>query len=560
MHGAPKYGPGFTSYDYANPDAPKGGELKIGKTGTFNNLNKNIILGSTPDEGLEYVNDTLMARAWNEPFTLYGLVAESVDIAPDRSWIEFHLNKSARFHDGAPMTAEDVKFSFESYKKYGHPVRRRVYGLVSKVEMIGKYDIKFTFGKGYDRECALILALMPVLPRHYWEERDVSKTTLEPPLGSGPYKIAAVDPGRRIVFERVKDYWGKDLPVNRGLYNFDVITYNFYRDDSVALEAFKAGDTTIRREYDIKKWNTAYDYPALREGKAKREEIVHHRPEWLKALIFNRRRPLFQDRRVRAAMGMMFNYGWIDRSIYFNAFRITASTFPNSELAATGKPEGAELSALEPFRTELPPEVFGEMWTPPLDDARENEKKAVALLKEAGCFYKDEKLLDPKGRPFAFEILVGDPNDEKLALELARSLKKIGIDARVRTVDSAQFTGRLRDFDYDMVSFKWLNSLSPGNEQLNYWGSVAADARGSRNYVGVKSVAVDALAASIAASPDRGTLVARAHALDRVLMWGHYFIPLFYSGKDRVAFDAALAHPDTVPVYGNVLETWWRKP
>jgi microcin C transport system substrate-binding protein len=316
----------------------------------------------------------------------------------------------------------------------------------------------------------------------------------------------------------------------------------------------------FRREYDIKRWNTAYDFPALREGQVKREEIIHHRPEWLKALIFNRRRPLFHDKRVREAISLMFNYAWLNRSAYFNDFKITDSTFPNSTLAASGRPDSAEMKVLEPLRKDLPPEVFGEMWRPPLLDMRENEKKAMALLKEADCFYRDGKLLDPRGKPFAFEILLGDSNDEKVALELARALKKLGMDVRVRTVDGAQFAGRLQDFDYDMVGFKWLNSLSPGNEQINYWGSAAADLKGSRNYAGVKNLAVDALAASISAAPDRESLVARAHALDRVLMWGHYFIPLFYSGKDRVAFSADLAHPVVMPIYGNVIETWWRKP
>lgn len=534
MHGAPRYAADFKHLDYVNPEAPKGGALKLAKTGSFDNLNKNVILGNTPDEGLDYINDTLMQRAWNEPFTLYGLAAESVDVADDRSWIVFHLNKNARFHDGLPMTAQDVKFSYESLRQYGHPVRRRVYGLVEEVEILGERDIKFTFGAGFDRESAMILALMPVLPKHAWEKRDISKTTLEPPLGSGPYKITSVDPGRSIIYTRVKDYWAKDLPINKGLYNFDTISYSYFRDDTIALEAFKAGDYTLRREYDIKKWNTGYDFPALMQGKIKKEEVAHHRPEWLKGLIFNTRRPLFQDRRVREALGLMFDYDWLNRNLYFGTYKIIDSVFPNSELASR--------SAGKTF-----------------SNPRDSKRKAITLLKEAGWAYKNEKLVNASNAPLTFEILLGDPNDEKLALEFSRNLKAIGVDVRVRTVDNAQFTGRLQDFDYDMVSFKWINSLSPGNEQLNYWGSIAADSKGSRNYAGIKDSAIDALASSIAAAPDRATLVERAQALDRALMEGHYFVPLFYSGKDRIAYAATLQHPDTTPVYGMTLESWWEK-
>lgn len=558
MHGTPLYGPNFKSLDYVNPAAPKGGALKLAKIGSFNNLNDNIVTGNNA-EGLEYLGDKLMQRAWNEPFTLYGLVAESIEVADDRSWIIFHLSREARFHDGIPMTAEDVKFSFDAYRKYGHPVRRRVYGLVSKVEILGRHDIKFTFGPGYDRECVMILALMPVLPRHYWDKRDVSKTTLTPPLGSGPYKIRYIDPGHKVTYERVKNYWAKGLPINRGLYNFDTITYSYYRDDSVALEAFRGGDYNFRREYDIKKWNTGYDFPALKAGQDKKEEIFHHRPEWLKAMIFNTRRAPFQDRRVRKALSLMFNYAWINKSLYFGAFKVIDSIFSNSELAASGKPEGKELAALSQYKEDLPPEVFGDAWQPALGDKRDAVRKAIGLLKEAGWIYRDEKLINGKGEAFSFEILLGDPNDEKLALEFSRNLKVLGIEARVRTVDNAQFTGRLQDFDYDMVSFKWINSLSPGNEQLNYWGSLAADNRGSRNYSGIKNSAIDALAGAIAAAPDRETLVVRAHALDRALMWGYYFVPMFYAGKDRVAYSAELERPLVTPIYGIVPESWWQR-
>lgn len=560
MHGAPLYPAEYKHFDYADPEAPKGGELKTYKNGSFDNLNNHIIMGSAA-EGLELINDKLMQRAWNEPFTLYGLVAESIDIADDRSWITFHLNPAARFHDGAPMTAEDVKFSYETYRKHGHPVRRRVYGLINKVEILSPRDIKFTFGPGYDRESTLILALMPVLPKHYWEKHDISRTTLEPPLGSGPYRIKSVEPGRRIIYERVKDYWAKDLPVNKGQYNFDTISYTYFRDDDIALQSFKSGGYNLRREYNIGKWQTAYDFKAMDDGSVIKEDIAHQRPEWLRALIFNTRRPLFADIRVREALGLIFDFDWINKNLFYSAFQQINSAFPNSELAATGKPANEELAQLEKLRADVPAQVFGDMWQPPSGDMRDRQRRAMELLEKAGWIYKDQRLMDAKtGAPFTFEILLSDPADEKIALAFARSLKKIGIDARVRTVDSAQFTGRLEAFDYDMVSFRWINSLSPGNEQVNYWGSAAAAARGSRNYAGVASPAIDALAAGIAQAEKREYLVARAHALDRALMWGHYMIPLQYLGRDLVAHTADIRRPKIVPIYGIVTETWWQAP
>lgn len=558
MHGAPKYAAGFDHLGYVNPDAPKGGELKLSKTGTFDNLNHHIITGNNA-EGLEYLNDKLMQRVWDEPFSLYGLVAESADISPDRSVVTFHLNKNARFHDGKPMTAEDVKFSYESYKKFGHPVRRRVYGLITDVTIKDPQTITFKFGKGYDRESVMILGLMPVLPKHYWETRDISKTTLTPPLGSGPYKIKTVEPGRKLVLERAKDYWAKDLPVNRGLYNFDTITYSYFRDDDIALQAFKSGEFNLRRESDVGKWETGYDFKALSEGRVKKEEIAHGRPEWLRAIVFNTRRPMFADRRVRQALGLMLNDSWLNKNLFFDKLKRIDSTFANSELAAKGAPAGEELRILQEYKKDLPPEVFGAAFTPAHGGTRDAQRQAIALLKEAGWIYKNQKLVNAAGEAFQFEMLLDNPNDEKIALSFARSLNRIGIETRVRTVDSGQFTGRLENFDYDVVFYKWINSLSPGNEQVNYWSTNAANNNGSRNYAGVKNPAIDALADSIARASDRKDLVARVHALDRALMYGYYMIPLFYLGKDLVAHDISLQRPSVTPVYGIVLESWWRQ-
>lgn len=560
MYGPPREKAGFTHLDYVNPAAPKGGTLRLSKSGSFDNLNNHIILGNNA-EGLELVNDKLMQRAWNEPFTMYGLVAQSVDLSPDRSTITFHLNRNARFHDGVPMTAEDVKWTYEFYRAKGHPVRRRVYGLVTDVKILSPHDIRFTFGKGYDRESVMILAMMPVLPKHYWEKHDLSKTTLVPPLGSGPYRIREVVPGRRVVYERVKDYWAKDLPINAGQYNFDTIVYTYYRDEDISLQAFKSGDYDVRQEYNIQKWMTAYESRALREGRAVKEELAYQRPDILRAMIFNTRRAPFNDRRVREALNLLYDFNWINKNLYFNALKRITSLYPNSELAATGLPQGEERAALAPYKNDLPPEVFGPAWQPSAAPQRERERKAVALLKEAGWTYKEGVLVEAQsGAPFSFEILLGDPADEKVALSFSRSLRKLGIDARVRTVDSAQFVGRLDDYDYDMVVHRWINSLSPGNEQLNYWGTAAAKNKGARNYAGIESPAIDALAGGIAHAASREDLVARTRALDRAVMWGYYMIPLHYLGRDLVARSTGIERPDVTPLYGISKESWWARP
>lgn len=565
MNGVPKYGPDFTHLDYANPDAPKGGTLHSSVTGSFDSLNNYIIRG-TAAYGLSLTADTLLQRVWDEPFTLYGLVAESIDVPEDRSWIVFHLRPEARFHDGHPMTADDVLFSYEALKKNGLPVRRRIYGLVTKAEKIDEHTVRFEFGPGFDRESVLILGLMPVLPRHYWESRKFEETTLEVPLGSGPYKIAAVEPGRRITYERVKDYWAKDLPVNVGHYNFDKVIYDYYRDEDVAFESFKSGGLNFRREWDPVTWKTAYDFPALKSGEVKAEELQHSRPEWARSIIFNTRRAPFDDIRVRKALSLAFDFEWINKNIFHGAYRRNKSYFPNSELAAQGEPSVEELAVLEPYRDQLSPEVFGPAFEPPVTDAtgpeglRANLRKSMQLLGEAGWHIKDGQLVSDKtGQPFNFEITVRSVTDEKLALEFSRALKKLGITARVRYVDSAQYTGRLESFDFDATIYYWINSLSPGSEQVAYWGSAAAQTTGGRNYAGVQNPAIDALAGSLASAKTREELVAHTRALDRALMWGYYTIPLYHIGRDLAAYRKDIHHPSNIPLYGLVIETWWQQ-
>ncbi len=560
MHGDPKYASDFQHLEYANPDAPKGGILKEPVVGTFDSLNHHIILGE-PAKGLVLTVDTLMQRVWDEPFGLYGLVAESIDIADDRSWITFNLNPDARFHDGTPMTAEDVKFSYESYLKHGHPVRRRVYGFVDTVEIINDHKIKFTFGEGYDGETALILAIMPVLPKHYWQDKDISKTTLTPPIGSGPYKVKSFEPGRKIVYERVEDYWAKDLPVNRGLYNFDEIQYSYYRDGDIALEAFKAGESNIKREYDIAAWNTAYNAPRIVSGEIVKKAYEHARPEQVRAFIFNTRRPPFDDLNVRKALTMAFDSNRINDLFFGGDFKRIDSYFPNSELAHSGVPEGRELEILESYKDQLPESIWmSNLADSSQGDVRQNLREASRLLREAEYIVKDGVRINQEtGEPFSFEILLTSAADEKIALFYKETLQRLGINVKIRTVDAAQFTGRLDQFDYDMVLYRWINSLSPGNEQMNYWGSTAANNKGSRNYAGAESPVIDALAMGIGASKTREDLEAYTRAFDRVLTHSYYSIPLFYLGADLIAHDSKLHAPQFTPMYGTVLESWWYK-
>ncbi len=558
MHGAPKYSADFKHLDYANPNAPKGGMLKQAINGHFDTLNNHVILGSYA-KGLNLTYDTLMTRVWDEPFTMYGLVAESIDIPQDRSSITFHLRPEARFHDGQPMTVDDVIFSHDAYLNHGHPVRRRVYGLVTNVTKIGEHSVRFDFGEGYDAETALILSMMPVLPKHYWtaEGRDISKTTLEPPLGSGPYRIKSFDPGRNIIYERVKDYWAKDLAVHKGHYNFDTMVFHYYRDDDIAFEAFKAGEHNIRREHDIRKWKTGYDIPSVQSKDTLLTELTHGRPEYVRSIVFNTRRPLFQDRRIRKALNIMFDFNWLNDNLFYGSFKRIDSFFPNSELAAPEIADQTERDILEQYKDVLPQDILSEKKEPP-QKTRARMREALALFKQAGWVIKDKKLVHSEtGEDFTFEILLRKAEEKKIALSYARSLERLGITITIRQVESAQYQGRLDSFDYDLCFFTWVNSLSPGNEQVNYWGKDAATRNGSRNYPGATNPAIDALAHSIAQAPTRKALVAQTHALDRALMSEFYTIPLYYLGKDLIAYSKDLRFTETTPTYGTVLETWW---
>jgi len=569
MHGEPKYKTGFTHFDYVNPDAPKEGLLKLGWTGTFDSLNPFIVTG-VPAMGLGsgYVYESLMARSWDEPFTLYGLIAESVEVPDDRSSVIFNLNPKAHWSDGQPITADDVLFSYETLRDHGRPNHRTYYKKVEKAEQLSPLRIKFIFRHNedgsIDHEMPLIMGLMPILPRHDWQTRAFDAASLHIPVGSGPYKLIKLDPGHSLTYELDPNYWGKMVAAQRGLFNFRQIRIDYYRDDSIALEGFKAGQYDFRREANATKWATGYDVPAVKDGRIKCECFPHQRPEPASGFIFNTRRPLFHDPALRAALEYTFDFGWINRTLFHGQYRRTESFFPNSELATSKLPDEKEGKILEKYKAQLPADIFTQPVTPPDSTAgeealRRNLRKADELLRAAGYVTRDGKLYPPNAQtPVGFEILLNDPAEEKIGLEWARVLKRIGIEARVRTVDSAQYQARLANFDFDVTTGKWINTLSPGNEQFFYWSAAAADQKGSRNYAGIKDPVVDALTNAIPAAASRAELVATVHALDRVLMRGHYTIPFYYQGADCTAYWMKhLRHPAAVPLYGTVLESWW---
>lgn len=536
MHGSRYEDGSVKELSYVNPDAPKGGTLSEGVIGSFDTLNPYNIKGR-PAQGLELISDRLMARIWDEPFTLTPQVAASADLPEDRSWVIFNLDPRAAFHDGSPITTDDVLFSYETLKQYGRPNMRRIYQMATP-DILDQRRIKFTFGAGYDRETVMIFAMMPVLSKAYWQDRNFDTTTLETPLTSGPYKISRVDPGRQIVYERVPDYWGKDLLIARGQYNFDRVVQDYYRDDSVAFEAFKAGAFNLRREWNAGLWHSNYDFPALNAGRIKKETLPHGRPDRVRGFIMNTRRAPFDDIRVREAMSKLFDFEWANRNLYHNQYKRINSFYPNTDLAA--------------------PDSF----IPPVNETpaqkRANMIEADTLLKEAGWIIRDGKRVNAEtGRPMRFEILADDPSQEKLALSFVNTLKRMGIDTRVRVADTANFRGRLNDYDFDMVVYFWLSTLSPGTEQYLYWSCESKDMKGRWNYAGICDTEIDRLSRSIADVHTREDLKTHTHALDRLLMGGHYFVPLYYSDQDFVAYDSRLQRPETVPMYGMVIESWW---
>lgn len=564
LHGQLKYGPDFPHFDYVNPNAPKGGEARFAAIGSFDTFNPFNIKGESA-AGIGQLFETLLVSSADEPFSEYGLIAESVDVPDDRSSVTFTIRPIAKFHDGSSMTADDVIFSFETLKNKGAPSYRFYYANVAKFEKLNERQVKFTFAPGENRELPLILGQMPILSKKYWQDRDFTATTLEIPVGSGPYRIGQFEPGRFIVYQRDANYWGKDLPVTRGLHNIDRLRYDYYRDVTVALEAFKAGAYDLRIENVAKQWATGYDSPALTNGLMKKETFQHQLPSGMQGFAFNLRRPLFQDARVRQALAYAFDFVWSNRNLFFGQYIRTRSYFDNSELAARGLPSPEELALLEPLRKELPPEVFTAAYEPPTanDDSqlRANFQKALQLLQEAGWVFRDRKLVNAKtGEPFRFELLIAEPTWERIALPFARNLERLGIEMTVRSVDSAQYENRERSFDFDMIVNVWGQSLSPGNEQREFWSSSAADQPGSRNVSGLKNPAVDQLVDQVIAAPDRASLVTRVRTLDRALQWNYLVIPHWHLSYARIAFWDKFGYPATTPMQGVQLDAWWIDP
>lgn len=560
---APKYPANFQHFDFVNPDAPKGGTFRMAGFGSFDSLNPFISKG-VPEQNIGLIYDTLMAQSLDEPFTEYGLVAGKIEKAPDNSWVRFYLRPEARFNDGQPIRAEDVVFSFQTLMSAGSPLYRGYYADVDQVIAEDPLRVLFKFKHSNNRELPLILGQLTVLPKHWWESRDFAKSNLEVPLGSGPYRVTAVKAGRSIRYERVKDYWGRDLPVNRGFYNFDVITSDYYRDNTVALEALKAGQFDYWLEMSAKNWANAYNTPAVAQGRLIKEQIANGNPTGMQGFVFNTRRPLFQDVRVRHALSLLLDFEWSNKQLFNGAYTRTRSYFENSEMAATGLPGPEELAILEPLRGKIPPQVFDQAFSPSVCDGsgmiRAQQRQAYQLLQEAGWRIVDDKMVDAHGKPVVIEFLLAQTEFERVLLPFKRNLADLGIDLVIRRVDVSQYITRVRSRDFDMIVGSFPQSNSPGNEQREFWMSSSADKPGSRNYIGLKDPAIDSLVESLINADSRASLVAHARALDRVLQWGYYVIPNWHIKTWRVAYWDHIGHPQVAPKYDIGINTWWIKP
>jgi microcin C transport system substrate-binding protein len=571
LFGDLKYPPGFKQFDYVNPQAPKGGVARQIAVGTYDNFNIAVagVKGALAT-GIDFIYDTLLVSALDEVSSEYGLLAEAVRYPDDFSSVTYRLRAEAKWHDGKPVAPEDVIFSLQAFKKYS-PQLAAYYRHVVKAEKAGERDVVFTFDSPGNRELPQIVGQILVLPKHWWEgtadngsKRDIGATTLEAPLGSGPYRIKDFSPARNIVYQRVTDYWGEKLNINVGRDNFDQLRFEYFRDTTVALEAFKADTVDWRTENSAKNWATAYDFPAVNDKRVIREEFPINNVGVMQAFAFNIRRAKFQDPRVRMAFNFAFDFEEMNKQIFFGQYKRIASYFQGTELACSGLPTGRELEILETVRDKVPPELFTATYTNPVGGnpqaVRGNLREAVRLLREAGYEVRNEKLVNAKtGEPFAVEFLAEDPSFERVFLFYKPSLDRLGITVTVRTVDDAQYENRLRGWDFDIITQSWGESLSPGNEQRGYWGSQAADQTGSLNLIGIKNPAVDAMIDRVIFARSRDDLVAATHALDRVLLWNHYVVPQWSYGKVRSARWDRFGHPDPLPKYGaSAFPTvWW---
>jgi peptide/nickel transport system substrate-binding protein len=576
MHGEPALPEGFAHFRYVNPAAPKGGRLTQGVIGTFDSLNPFIVKGLFPI-GIRApmvsvgniitgtVVEGLMARSLDEPFTLYGLVARSVTTDTERSFITFHLDPRARFSDGKPVTAADVVFSWELLRDKGRPNYRFYYGKVVKVEIVGERSVRFDLAGSDDRELPLILGLMPVLPKHATNADTFEDTSLAPMIGSGPYVIGKVDAGRSVTLTRRPDYWGRDLPVNRGMWNFDEIKFDYYREHNAFHEAFKRGLFDLRSETDPGHWQTGYAFPALRDKRVVKEALPSGLPASSYHFVFNTRRQIFSDIRVREAVAMLIDAEWLNHNLFHDLYRRTASFFQGSELSAHGRPaDQRERALLAPFKVAVRADVLAGEWSPPVSDGSGRDRtlvrRALALFAEAGWQLRGTELVErSSGKPFTFELMVTTRDEERLALAFMGQLKRAGISIRVRMVDAVQFEARRIAFDFDMIRNRWDQSLSPGNEQSFYWSSAAADQNGSRNYMGAKNPAVDAMIEALIKAQSRTEVIAAVRSLDRALISGFYTIPLFHLPEQWLARWTTIERPQITSLSGYAPETWWRK-
>jgi microcin C transport system substrate-binding protein len=561
--GEPSLPADFPHWPWVNPNAPKGGEIVLTAIGSFDSFNPFILRG-TAAVGLTNLYDTLLKESADEASTEYAHLAGVIEVPADRMGVTFEIRPEARWHDGRPVTAEDVVFTFNALRTHGRPFYRAYWADVSEVVAEGPRRVAFRFRTNENRELALILGQMPVLPKHWWEGRDFARPLLDPPLGSGPYRIERFEAGRGITYARVADYWGRDLPTMKGTNNFDRMRYEYFRDSTVALEAFKAGQIDFRTENIAKEWATAYDFPAMRRGLVKRDEVRHELPTGMQCFAVNLRRPLFQDARVRRALIEVFDFEWMNANLFYGSYARTTSFFSNSELASSGLPQGREREILERFRGRVPEQVFTEEYRLPVTDGsgnnREGARRALALLREAGWTVRDRRLVNAQGQPFEFEILLNGPSFERVALPYVQWLQRLGMNPRVRTVDPAQYQVRIDAFDYDMTVDVMGQSLSPGNEQRDYWTCEKARQNGSQNVAGICDPAIDELVELIVNAPDRDELVARTRALDRVLLWHHFVIPQWHSRTFRIAWWDKLDRPARNPRYSLALDSWWVDP
>jgi peptide/nickel transport system substrate-binding protein len=563
MHGEPALPQDFTAMPYVNADAPKGGRLVQGVLGTFDSLNPFIVRGLPAQSMRGYVFESLMARGYDEPFSLYGLLARTIETDDARSYVTFALDPAAHFSDGTPVTAADVIFSWQLLRDHGRPNYRAYYAKVASAKALDERTVRFDLAGADDRELPLILGLMPILAEHAIDVAKFEDTTLAKPIGSGPYTVAEIETGKSVTLKRDPNYWGRDLPINRGLWNFSEMRFDYYRDANTYFEGFKTGLYDVRAEQDPTRWSTGYDFPAVRDGRVVKEAFTNGLPKPASNFVFNTRRPIFADLRVRQALMLLFDAEWVNRNFFFDLYRRSASYFDDSELSAYHRPaDQHERALLAKFPNAVRADVLDGTWSPPTSDGsgrdRKNLRAALSLLEAAGYELKGTTLrARDSGRPFHFEIMVTSRDDERLALVFASNLARAGIDAQVRMVDAVQFDQRRIAFDFDMMPYRWEQSLSPGNEQAFYWGSAAAGEQGTRNYMGVRSPAVDAVIAALLAARERPNFVADVRALDRLLISGSYVVPLFYLPQQWVARWTSIQHPDRTSLFGYLPETWW---